>query len=279
MFTRRHIGHGLGLRPAHYAEVLATRPPVGYFELISENFMVRGGNPRRVLHAMREAYPLVLHGVAMSLGSPEPLDDDYLGGLARLIDDAQPAWVSDHLCWSRLGAHTVHDLWPLPFDEATLDHVVARVQAVQARLGRQLLVENVSSYVQFRASTMTEWEFLAALAERADCGLLLDLNNVHVSACNHGFDATTFIDALPAARVGQLHLAGHSVQGALRIDTHDHPVAEPVWDLYRHALTRLGPVSTLVEWDAQLPPLARLVEESARAAALEAAHGGRDVAA
>ena len=192
-----HLGHGIGLRPPHYAAVIAERPPVDWFEVISENFMVEGGNPRRVLRQVREHYPVVLHGVSLSLGSVDPLDRAYLDRLAALAAEIEPAWVSDHLCWSSFGGHTGHDLWPLPFTEEALGHVVERVQRVQERLGRRILVENVSSYVQFTASGLTEWEFLAALAERADCGLLLDVNNVYVSARNHGFAAEQFLRGIP----------------------------------------------------------------------------------
>jgi uncharacterized protein (UPF0276 family) len=274
MLSRRFIGHGIGLRTDHYAEVLETEPAkapdVGFFELISENFMVAGGNPRRVLRAVAERWPVVLHGVSMSLGSADPLDDDYLDALGRLVRDVEPAWISDHLCWSSLGGHTGHDLWPMPFTEEALDHLTARIAHVQERLGRQLLIENVSSYLQFRDSTMSEPEFLAALCERADCGLLLDVNNVYVSAHNHGFDADAFLAAIPVDRVGQIHLAGHTDRGTHLLDSHDQPVCDGVWDLYRKAVRRFGQVSTLVEWDDQIPPLARVLEESRRAAAVEA---------
>src|SRR5256885_7073548 len=220
-------GPGMGLPPPHYGGVIATPPAVDWFEVISENFMVDGGNPRRVLRAVRGRYPVVLHGVSLSLGSVDPLDERYLDRLAALAAEIEPAWISDHLCWSSFGGHTGHDLWPLPFTEEALDHLVARVARVQERLGRRILVENVSSYLQFTASTITEWEFLAELARRADCGLLLDVNNVYVSAHNHGFDAATFLDAIPAERVGQMHLAGHSDAGTHLLDTHDHPVCDP----------------------------------------------------
>jgi uncharacterized protein (UPF0276 family) len=260
------LGHGIGLRAEHYAEVLATPPPaVDWFEVISDNFMVPGGNPRRVLRAVRERWPVVLHGVSLSLGGSDPLDSAYLDDLAALTREIEPAFVSDHLCWGSHGGAYAHDLLPLPFTEEALEHVAARVLRVQDRLERQILVENVSSYVAFTQSTMTEWQFLTALAERTDCGLLLDVNNVFVSAHNHAFDARAFIDAIPVGRVGQFHLAGHSELGALLLDTHDHPVRDEVWDLYRHAVSRFGAVPTLIEWDDKLPPLARVVEESTRA--------------
>jgi uncharacterized protein len=264
------LGQGIGLRPPHYEEVIAAAPAVDWFEVISENFMVAGGNPRRVLRAVRERYPVVLHGVSLSLGSVDPLDQRYLDGLAALAAEIEPAWISDHLCWSSLGGHTGHDLWPLPFTEEALDHVAARVLRVQERLGRRILVENVSSYLQFTVSTMPEWEFLAELTRRADCGLLLDVNNVYVSAYNHGFSAQEFLRGIPQERVGQMHLAGHSDAGTHLLDTHDHPICDPVWELYRDAVERFGAVTTLIERDDHIPPLADLVAESQRAAAIAA---------
>jgi uncharacterized protein (UPF0276 family) len=264
------LGAGIGLRPPHYADVAAGRARVDWLEVITENFMVEGGNPRRVLREARERYPLVLHGVSMSLGSVDPLDERYLDGLAALAREIEPAWISDHLCWSGVGGHSAHDLWPLPYTEEALRHVAARVARVQERLGRRILVENVSSYLTFRHSTMSEWEFLAALAETADCGLLLDVNNVFVSARNHGFDPIAFLDGVPRARVGQFHLAGHSDKGTHLLDTHDHPVCDDVWALYREAVRRFGAQSTLLERDDDIPPLDDLVAEARRAAAVVA---------
>ena len=260
------LGTGIGLRPPHYAEVAAGRARVDWVEVITENFMVEGGNPRRVLRAVRERHPVVLHGVSMSLGSVDPLDEGYLDALAALAREVEPAWISDHLCWSGVGGHTGHDLWPLPYTEEALRHVAARVAWVQERLGRRILVENVSSYLTFRHSTMSEWEFLSALADSADCGLLLDVNNVFVSARNHGFDPITFLDGVPPARVGQFHLAGHSDKGTHLLDTHDHPVGEEVWALYREAVRRFGAQATLLERDDDIPPLDELVAEARRAA-------------
>jgi uncharacterized protein (UPF0276 family) len=259
------LGHGIGLRTEHYRDVLQTPPAVDWFEVISDNFMVPGGNPRRVLRAVRERWPVVLHGVSLSLGSVDPLDARYLDDLAALTREIEPAIVSDHLCWGSHGGKYAHDLLPLPFTEEALTHVAERVLRVQERLGRQILVENVSSYVAFSQSTMREEQFLVALAERTDCGLLLDVNNVFVSAHNHGFDARAFIDSIPVGRVGQFHLAGHSEAGELLLDTHDHPVRDEVWELYRHAVARFGAVPTLIEWDDKLPAVERVVEESARA--------------
>jgi uncharacterized protein len=265
-----YLGHGIGLRPVHYQRVVAERPPVDWLEVISENFMVPGGNPRRVLRAVRERYPIVMHGVSMSLGSVDPLREDYLVALERLAADVQPAWISDHLCWSSFGGHSGHDLWPLPFTEESLAHVASRVHHVQGRLGRPMLVENVSSYLQYAHGTLTEWEFLAELTRRTGCSLLLDVNNIFVSAQNHGFDAGAFLEGIPKGAVGQIHLAGHSREGTLLIDTHDHPVCDEVWELYRTAVRRFGRISTLIEWDDQIPPLERLVAESQRAAELAA---------
>ena len=266
----QYLGHGIGLRPVHYREVIEGRPPIGWLEIISENFMVAGGNPRRVLRDVRGNYPVAMHGVSLSLGSTDPLVLAYLDELAALADDVEPAWISDHLCWSSLGGHTVHDLWPLPYTEEALNHVAARVARVQDRLGRQIQIENVSSYLTYRHSTLTEWDFLAELAERADCGILLDVNKVYVSAHNHGFDPRTFVAAMPRGRVGQIHLAGHQHDGALFLDTHDHPVCDEVWDLYRDTVRRCGRVSTLIEWDDEIPALGRLLEESRRAMGVEA---------
>jgi uncharacterized protein (UPF0276 family) len=273
------LGQGLGLRTAHYRDVLAQRPDVGFFEVISENFLVAGGNPRRVLREVRAANPIVMHGVSMSLGSADPLDDDYLRALRRLADEVEPAWMSDHLCWGGVDGRRAHDLWPMPFTEEALAHVAARLAHAQERLGRRLLIENVSAYARFAADEMGEPAFLAELCRRTGCGLLLDVNNVYVSAYNLGFDADAFLAALPVDRVGQIHLAGHSDHGTHLLDSHDAPIAEPVWALYRRAVERFGAVATLVERDDHLPPLAELVAESRRAAAIvdEVARAAREV--
>jgi uncharacterized protein (UPF0276 family) len=269
-FSRKLLGHGIGLRTKHFAEYLDAPPPVEWLEAISENFMAPGGRPVAVLEKVRRDVPVVLHGVSLSIGSVDPLSERYLDDLATLARRIEPAWISDHLCWGTHGGRYVHDLLPLPCTEEALAHVVARVERVQERLGRQILLENVSSYVAFRDSTMAEWEFLGEIARRADCGILLDVNNVYVSARNHGFDPFDYLAGVPADRVGQFHIAGHSDKGRYLLDTHDHPVPDAVWDLYRAAVRRFGPVSTLVEWDEHIPPLERLVEESRRAAAVEA---------
>jgi uncharacterized protein len=265
-----YLGHGVGLRPTHYPAILDEGRTADWFEVISENYMLRGGRPLHVLEHIRAERPIVMHGVSLSLGATDPLSDGYLADLAGLAARFEPAWISDHLCWGSYGRHYAHDLLPLPYTEEALDHVVARVGAVQDRLGRQILVENVSSYVGFAHSTMPEWDFLGAIAERADCGILLDVNNIYVSAVNHGFDAERYLDGIPIGRVGQIHLAGHTDNGTHLLDTHDHPVRDEVWDLYRSAVARFGRVSTLVEWDDHIPPFDALLAEAERARAAEA---------
>jgi uncharacterized protein (UPF0276 family) len=265
------LGFGLGLRTDHYAAILSGEPRVDWFEALTENYLVAGGRPLYHLERIRERYPVVLHGVSLSIGGSDPLDARYLAKLRGLCERIEPAWVSDHLCWTGVDGVNLHDLLPLPYTEDALAHVAQRVQRVQDMLGRRILLENVSSYVGFASSQMGEPEFLASLAERADCDLLLDVNNVYVSAVNHGFDAYAFIDALPAARVRQLHLAGHRDHGSYIVDTHDAPVADPVWKLYEHALRRLGPVATMIERDDNIPPLAELVCELDRARELASA--------
>jgi uncharacterized protein (UPF0276 family) len=269
------LGYGIGLRPKHYPEILDQWPHVDWFEAITENFLVAGGRPRRVIREIRARYPLVLHGVSLSVGSSDPLDFDYLARVRDFVRELEPAWVSDHLCWTGVGGINLHDLLPLPFTEETLRHVVERVQAVQDFLGRRILLENVSSYLEFAHSTIPEGEFLAAVAKRADCAILLDVNNLYVNAQNHGFDPLAYLDALPPERIAQIHLAGYADRGTFLHDTHDHPVWPPVWNLYREAVRRFGPVSTLVEWDAQLPPLATVLAEAERArqVAEETLHG------
>jgi uncharacterized protein (UPF0276 family) len=264
------LGHGIGLRPKHFPQLWNGTARADWFEAISENYMVAGGRPLAALERARSLAPLVLHGVSLSIGSTDPLDEAYLRSLGELITRVEPAWVSDHLCWSGVGGRYVHDLLPLPYTEEALAHVVRRVVAVQERLGRQILIENVSSYLTYTHSTLAEWEFLGAVAERADCGLLLDVNNVYVSAINHGFSTNAYLAGLPADRVGQIHLAGHTDMGTYLFDTHDGPVIEPVWDLYRQALRRFGRVSTLVEWDDHIPELDVVCAEAERARAVEA---------
>lgn len=264
------LGFGVGLRVPHYSYVLEHEPAVDWFEIISENFMVAGGRPLHVLERVRARYPMVMHGVSLSIGSTDPLSSDYLRQLAALARRVEPAWISDHLCWTGVGGHNLHDLLPLPYTEEALAHVVERVQRVQDALGRRILLENVSSYLTFCDSALTEWDFLAAVAERADCGILLDVNNIFVSAFNHGFDAREYLSAIPPARVGQFHLAGHSDHGTHLLDTHDHPVRDEVWELYALAVRRFGPLSTLIEWDDHIPEFDQLHAEARRAAAIAA---------
>jgi uncharacterized protein (UPF0276 family) len=268
-------GFGLGLRTEHYRDfcsddrALARR--VDWLEVISENYMVPGGKPLHHLDRIRRDHPMAMHGVSMSIGSTDPLNAGYLRDLKALAQRIEPAWVSDHLCWTGVDHHNLHDLMPMPYTEAALRHLVPRVRQVQDVLGRRLVLENVSSYVSFAADEMSEWEFIGELLQRADCELLLDVNNVHVSSVNHGFDARRFIDAMPRERVRQIHLAGHEDHGSYLIDTHDHPVCAAVWELYGYTVQRLGHVPAMIERDDHIPPLAELVAELDQARAVEAA--------
>ncbi|MBB4301537.1 hypothetical protein GGD81_000554 [Rhodobium orientis] len=256
-----YLGFGLGLRPDHYGAILDGDPPVDWFEIISENYMVAGGRPLANLDRVRERFPLVMHGVSMSIASTAPLNMDYLASLKRLAERVEPEWISDHLCWTGVHGVNLHDLLPFPYTEEALDHVVERVARVQDVLGRRLTLENVSTYVSFAASQMPEWEFISELSRRADCWLLLDINNVYVSAFNHGFDAHDFLNGVPVDRVVQFHLAGHSHETTYIIDTHDHAVPDDVWSLYAAALKRFGPVSAMIERDADIPPLDEMLSE------------------
>ena len=242
MLTRPSLGFGLGLRVDHYEAILADHPAVDWFEVLTENYLVPGGKPLHYLMRFRERYPLAMHGVSLSIGSTARLDHEYLRQVKSLAQRVQPAWISDHLCWTGVAGRNMHDLLPLPYTEEALAHVVARVREVQEVLGQRILLENVSSYVGFTHSQLTEWDFLREVAERADCLLLLDVNNIYVSSVNHGFDALEYIKGIPAARVQQIHLAGHQNHGDYLIDTHDHPVPDPVWELYAQALRHVGPV-------------------------------------
>jgi uncharacterized protein len=267
--ARKLSGFGLGLRPQHYPDILEGRGAgPDWFEIISENYMEAGGAPLANLERVRERYPVVMHGVSLSIGATDPLDRDYLGALKRLIHRIDPVLVSDHLCWTGAQGTNLHDLLPLPLTEEAVDHVAERVMAVQDFLGRQILLENASTYVTFAVDEMTEWEFLAAVAVRADCLILLDVNNVYVSAFNHGFSAHAYLDGMPGERVRQIHLAGHQHNGDHIVDTHDAAVADPVWALYAEAVKRLGPVPTMIERDANIPPFAELMAELGRARAV-----------
>lgn len=248
-----NLGFGVGLRTPHYAHILEHEPDVDWFEIISENYMDSQGRPRHVLEQIAERYPIVMHGVSMSIGSTDPLDFDYLAKLKTLADWTNAVWVSDHICWTGVNGINGHDLLPLPYHEESLRHTVDRVRTVQDFLERPLVLENPSSYVTFTDSTMSEWEFVTRLAEEADCGLLLDVNNVYVSCFNHDLDPVEFIESLPHERIVQFHLAGHTHCGTHIIDTHDNFVIEQVWELYRKAHQLTGGVSTLLEWDANIP--------------------------
>ena len=256
-------GFGLGLRKQQYGEFLERQVPVDFVEIISENFMVDGGRPRDILRRVRERYQVAMHGVSMSIGSADGLDRAYLERLKTLTDEIDPLFISDHLSWSRIDAFNSHDLLPLPYTDEVLDLVCANIAIAQDALGRAMLIENPSSYVTFDESTMTEWQFLEAMCARSGCGLLLDVNNVFVSASNHGFDAVAYLDGLPADRVRQIHLAGHSRGDGLLIDTHDQPVPDGVWRLYEHAIRLVGPVATMIERDDHIPPLTDLLAELA----------------
>ena len=261
-------GFGLGLRKPHYPEFLEQRVPVDFVEVISENFMVDGGRPKRILQEIRERYPVALHGVSMSVGSADGVDAAYLARLRALVDETEPLFVSDHLCWTQFGGFNSHDLLPLPYTDEALDIVCANVGQAQDMLGRQMLIENPSTYVAFDGDTMREWGFLEAMCARTGCGLLLDINNIFVSATNHGFDPIAYLEGIPHERVRQIHLAGHSQGDAMLIDTHDSPVPPSVWDLYARILPRLGPVATMIERDAAIPPLHELLAELDHARAI-----------
>ena len=260
-----YLGFGLGLRAPHYSDILDGNPPIDWFEVISENYMVPGGRPLQMLERIRERYPIVMHGVSLSIASTAEPNYDYLDRLKALAERMEPKWVSDHLCWTGVHGINLHDLLPIPYTKEALDHVVTRVQLVQEHLGRALVLENVSTYVQFKESEMTEWEFLSELTKRTGCWLLFDVNNVYVSSFNHGYDPNVFLDGIPEDRVVQFHLAGHSHMGTHIIDTHDHPVCDDVFDLYRASLKRFGPISTMIERDDNIPPLSELLEELDRA--------------
>jgi uncharacterized protein (UPF0276 family) len=261
---------GIGLRPPHYREMLARRPSLAFLEVHSENYFGAGGPPHHYLEQLRRDYPLSLHGVGLSLGSVDPLDPTHLTKLKQLADRYQPALISDHLCWASAGGTHVHDLLPLPFTRTMARHAARRILTAQDALGRRLLVENASSYVAFAESDMSEWEFVNEVVAEADCLLLLDVNNVYVNAINHGFDARDYLAAMPAARVAEIHLAGFDTDARAQclVDTHGKPVHEPVWALYGETVRRIGPRPTLIEWDADIPPLDVLLDEAAKANAI-----------
>lgn len=270
MLTRPSLGFGLGLRVDHYEAILSDRPRVDWLEVLTENYLVPGGKPLNYLMRFRERFPVVMHGVSLSIGSTAALDHEYLRQVKALAARVEPEWISDHLCWTGVAGRNTHDLLPLPYTEEALAHVVARVRTVQEVLERRILLENVSSYVSFRDCPLTEWQFLAEIAARADCLILLDVNNIYVSAVNHEFDPLEYLDAIPPERVQQIHLAGHENHGDYLVDTHDHPVPDPVWELYASAIRRCGAVSTMIERDDRIPPLAELCAELDQARALAA---------
>jgi uncharacterized protein (UPF0276 family) len=263
------VGFGLGMRPPHYAAFISGEPAVDFVEIISENFMVEGGRPLAVIDQVRERYPMAMHGVSMSVGSADGVKPDYLRRLKALAERVRPLWVSDHLCWTGVEGFNSHDLLPLPYTEETLELVCANVIRAQEALERPLLIENASTYLTFAEDTLTEWDFLAEMCRSTGCYLLLDVNNIHVSACNHGFDPLAYIEAIPADRVRQMHLAGHTAgRSGLLIDTHDQPVPDPVWALYAAACRRFGPAATMIERDDNIPPLRDLLAELDQARAV-----------
>jgi uncharacterized protein (UPF0276 family) len=263
------LGSGIGLRTPHYQEILEGNPRVDWFEAVTENFMDSGGRPVRVLEEIRRRYPVALHGVALSIGSADPLDKGYLDRLAALVKRIDPVIVSDHLCWSGVDGEALHDLLPLPFTEEAINYIAARVREVQDKLGRAILLENVSTYVTYKHSVMPEWEFLSEVARRSGCGVLLDLNNVYVNSVNHQFDASEYVCRIPARIVAQFHLGGHTDMGDFLFDTHSAEVIDPVWKLYQEALARFGPVSTLIEWDESIPDLSKLIAEADKARVIQ----------
>ncbi|HYD16003.1 MAG TPA: DUF692 domain-containing protein [Hyphomicrobium sp.] len=271
-----YLGFGLGLRSQHYQDILEGSPNVDWFEVISENYMVPGGKPLEILDRVRDRYPVVMHGVSLSIASTAPINKGYLRDLKMLANRCEPVFISDHLCWTGVHGINLHDLLPVPYTKEALDHVVSRVHYVQDYLGQAIALENVSSYVQFSHSEMSEWEFIAELTKRTGCWLVFDVNNVFVSAFNHDFDAHEFIAGVPKDRIVQFHLAGHEHNMSHIVDTHDAIVCDEVWDLYRAALRHFGPVSAIIERDDHIPPLAELVAEldEARAVAAETLGSG-----
>lgn len=264
--TKQNLGFGLGLRPEHYEAILNHAYSIDWFEVITENYLIAGGKPLYYLDRIRARYPMVMHGVSLSLGSTDPIDLTYLRQVKELANRIEPKWISDHLCWTGVNGLNMHDLLPLPYTSQAINHVVSQIECVQDYLGRRILIENVSSYLTYQQSEMSEWEFLTEIANRADCHILLDVNNIYVSACNHEFDPHVYLNHLPPQRIQQIHLAGHSQhEDGYLIDTHDAPVTEAVWDLYAHTIKRFGAISTMIERDDNIPELNELVVELAKA--------------
>lgn len=268
MPTKPYLGFGLGLRKEHYQSIIETQPSIDWFEILSENYMIKGGKPLYYLDKIRQDYPMVMHGVSMSLGSVDPIDKDYLKQLKNLINRIEPKWISDHLCWTGMAHKNMHDLLPLPYTEEAVIHMAEKIMQVQDYLGQQMLIENLSSYITYKADNMTEWEFLSAVCEKADCYLLLDINNIYVSSYNHNFDPIEYLKGVNPERVWQHHLAGHTNDGNLILDTHDQDVIEPVWQLYQQAAQLFGPVSTMIERDGNIPPLEDVMTELEHAKAI-----------
>jgi len=265
-----HLGFGLGLRSEHYIDLIENQHHVDWLEILSENYMVAGGKPLYYLDKICERYPVVMHGVSLSIGSVDPLNQNYLHDLKKLAQRVKPKWISDHLCWTGTQGINLHDLMPLPYTEEALNHLVARITQVQDFLGQRILLENVSSYLTYQHSTISEWEFLRAVSQQADCLILLDINNIHVSAHNHSFDPLIYLEAMPADRIQQIHLAGHLNKGDYSIDTHDHDIIDSVWELYAESVRRFGHISTMIERDDDIPPLATLLTELQKARAISA---------
>jgi hypothetical protein len=262
-------GCGVGLRFQHIDRVVTEKPHIPWLEILTDNYLLPGSVQQDYLLEVAEHYPLTFHGVGMSLGSTDPLDNEYFSRVKALVERVNPAWVSDHLCWTSVHGFVTHDLIPLPYTEATIRHAAQRIRQAQDRLGRRLVIENVSSYLQYQQSEMSEWTFFSAVAEEADCGMLLDVNNIYVSACNHDFDPVDYLNAIPVERVQEIHLAGYEDRGTHLLDTHGYPVSEPVWTLYAQAVKRFGVIPTLIEWDNNVPELAILLAEAAKAAEVQ----------
>ncbi|MGN7437900.1 MAG: MNIO family bufferin maturase [Alcanivorax sp.] len=256
-----YLGFGLGFRPTHFSDIIEHKPDVDWFEVISENYMDTGGPQRRILDQLKERYPLVMHGVSLSIGTVDPINSEYLDKLKKLADDVKPKWISDHLCWTGIAHKNTHDLLPVPYTEEALKHIIERIKQVQDYLGRQIVLENPSTYLEFTASSMSEWEFIARMVDGSGCGLLLDVNNIYVSCYNHRWDPKTYIDAMPLDSVAQIHLAGHSNMGTHIIDTHDDHVVDEVWTLYSYVINKAGPISTMIEWDDKIPEFPVVMEE------------------
>lgn len=258
-------GCGIGLRMEHFEDIEQQQPDIPWFEVLSDNYLLEGTTQRDFLYSVRENYPVTFHGVGLSIGSTDPLNQDYLKRLKQLKNEIQPAWISDHLCWTSAHGIVTHDLIPLPYTDSVIKHIVERILQVQDYLGESLVIENVSSYLQFKSTEMTEWDFINEITRQADCRLLLDVNNIYVSSQNHQFDATEYLFAMPKERVAEIHLAGYEDRGTHLLDTHSRPVTPPVWELFKKAVEHVGDVPVLIEWDNDIPALERVIEEADKA--------------